>query len=302
MFKIVVNENGKIPEDDIYYIIGKNGIYLKKKLGIVDALVKVNKISFLEDVETYGRLNIPKIPAKIFGKVISFLKAVYEKYKSESIALIYFNEERKEFKIVIPHQKVSFAGADYVRNQAFKDFTFLATIHSHSSFGASHSTTDKKDEKFLDGLHITVGHVDEDNVDIVSSVVVNGERFPCFVTEYVSGLKIVENPAEFLPWEIGQEKRKVEVRWKCKTAPFNKKWLNKVAENKIEITVSEKYVSPYFQYFPYDIEGYTLPDFKAESFPKKETFDPCSDYPFKAHKMDRDDGPIYSEHWWETGE
>ena len=114
MFKVYIN-NGvdKPPTDDIFYIIGKKGIFLKKKLGIMESIAPVKNISILEDVETSAYLHIPKIPGKLFTQVYKFVKKVYELHKTESVTLLYYNEDNKSFKILVPEQEVSGANVDY---------------------------------------------------------------------------------------------------------------------------------------------------------------------------------------------
>ncbi len=310
MFKVIINEDGKIPKDDIVYIVAKDGIYLKKKIGIVDALVKVDKISYLKDVETYARLTIPKISEKLFGRILSFFREVYKVHKSEAAALIYFNQDRKEFKVEIPAQKVSFSKADYVRNKAFKDFSFLATVHSHSNFGAFHSGTDTSDEKNLDGLHITLGHVDEEFVDIASSVVINGERFSCFINEYIKDIKPVIVKSSYCVWNTETQKSepKQDLRWKVKKVPFNPEWMKRVVKEKSSYEIDwgkyTNYRDVFFSgHLPYgNNDVITTTPLNPDKPPEPKPYNPCDECPFSANKVDVQDSPRFSGEWWETGE
>jgi len=73
MFKIHINDGTKeMPTDDIFYVIAKEGIFLKKKLGVMESLAPVQNISILESVAKSARMHIPPLPARSFAKVIDF--------------------------------------------------------------------------------------------------------------------------------------------------------------------------------------------------------------------------------------
>jgi len=100
MFKVVLNDGqNEMPEDDIFYIIAKEGVYLKKKLGVMESIAPVKNISILESVNSMAKMHITKIPAKWIAKVISFFQAVYEEHRSEAIVLLFYDEETGTLKI-----------------------------------------------------------------------------------------------------------------------------------------------------------------------------------------------------------
>jgi len=194
MFSVHVNDGQKpIPDNDICYIIGKDGIYLKKKLGIVESCTKVDKISILNDVETYGRLHLPKIPGKMFARVFGFFREAYLKYKGESAIILCYHDETKKYKIEVPVQEVSGAAVHYevnTENKREDGYRIIGTIHSHANFGAFHSGVDVADEKSFDGLHITIGHVaqSDGHFTLSTTVAINGARFLIESSEYIEGI------------------------------------------------------------------------------------------------------------------
>ena len=98
MFKIHINDGNKdLPKEDIFYIISKEGVFLKKTLGLIDSITPVNNISFLKDmdVKSMAKLNIPKIPKNIVASIWKFFNRIYELYYSEAIIMIYYNEKNK---------------------------------------------------------------------------------------------------------------------------------------------------------------------------------------------------------------
>lgn len=189
MFNIVVNDGSQeLPSDDIYYIIAKEGIFLKKRIGVMESIAPVKNISILNSVDTMARMHIKQIPATTGAKILEFFKAVYDKFQSEAIVLLFYNEKSKTYKIVAPQQQVTAASAKYNRGVTIKDYTMIGTIHSHGSMSAFHSGVDDSDETTFDGLHITFGNVNQDEISISSSIVSNGSRFIVKPQEYLAGL------------------------------------------------------------------------------------------------------------------
>lgn len=247
MFNIYLHDSKKIPEDDICYIVAKNGIYLKKKMGVMESIAKVDKISMLEEITPTACLNIPLFPAKLFAKVIEFFRAVYKKHHAEAVVLLFYNQENGHFKVIPPKQKVNGGSCDFTRDIQVPGYILLGDIHSHGSMSAFHSGTDDKDEKGdNDGLHITVGNVSSDDVTISLSIIANGTRFIGEPEDYIDKLVKVESfksPAErkvykYINGKLQEVKSEPYVskyhapRYKVDIPEsqkvFNKKWLKKV--------------------------------------------------------------------------
>jgi hypothetical protein len=191
MFPIHIYEEGKdLPNDPICYILAKGGIYLKKNLGIMQSLAKVDNISILADLQTTAKMNIPKLPMKAVGETIAFFRTVFETYRSEAVVIIFYHPERKAYKIIAPLQKVSGAGLDYNRDITYEGWDKIGSIHSHADFSAFHSGVDDQDEYSFDGLHITIGHCG--NTDgiytIAASICSNKQRFIVIPEDYIKGI------------------------------------------------------------------------------------------------------------------
>jgi len=189
MFPIHVNDGTQpIPKDDICYIVAKEGIFLKKKMGIMESIAPVKNISILDSVQSMARMNVKKIPGGQFAQVIAFFREVYKEYNGEAIVLLFYDEVKRVYKIVPPHQKVTAAACDYNKGITIEGMQMIGTIHSHASMSAFHSGTDDKDEEHFDGLHITVGNVRDEDVSITASIVVNGHRFVVQPEDYIDRL------------------------------------------------------------------------------------------------------------------
>lgn len=241
MFKVVLNDGKtEMPKDDVYYVIGKKGIFLRKKMGLVDALVPVKQLSFLEDVHPFVRLNLPRIPKPILGQIIGFFRKVYEEYRSECVVLL-FLDQHMNYSIYVPPQKVTGSSISYMRNASFPNKQLVCSIHSHAGFSAFHSGTDIDDEESFDGLHVTLGDIDEDpNVTIAVSAAANGERCAVDPKLYLD-VSIIKDEEEKHETEgkyshLSKYYFKKNTRYLIRTRPFPKEWMNFVEGTKYVYT------------------------------------------------------------------
>lgn len=187
----------QLPDDDVCYIISKY-IYLKKRSGLIDSLVRVDSINMGETFDEYAKMNLPKMKAAKFGGVLGFFREVYNKYyHSESGVILNLythpvKQNMKKIDYTVPLQKVSEGSCKY-KIVIDPGYINCGTIHSHANFGAFHSSTDVNDEKYFDGLHITVGHVIARAVSISACVVVNSKRVRVDPRQYIEGITKVND-------------------------------------------------------------------------------------------------------------
>ncbi|MBI5420807.1 MAG: Mov34/MPN/PAD-1 family protein [Parcubacteria group bacterium] len=183
------------PDKDFVYLIGENGIFLKKKTPHWDAIVPVNKISILEKVVPSVTLHLPPIPETIVREMLHLFAWVYKTYGTEAMILLWWNEEEKTYHLSVPFQTVSAGGIDYTipeRNETEKSERLIGTFHSHGSLDAYHSGTDRCDEKSLDGIHGTFGrfsgNIFQQEFALSIEVVINGARFPLEPQDWLQGI------------------------------------------------------------------------------------------------------------------
>jgi len=199
MFNVWINDGTtEMPTDDILYIVAKDGIFLKKKLGFFESIAKVDQMSILQDVDPYATMDIKPIPRKKFAQIISFYREVAKQFSGEAMTILHYNPKRKRFRIEIPDQEVSGGGVGWESLESYKGYVRIGSIHSHNHMSAFHSGTDDNDEFNWDGIHITIGKVGNPNVDISASLVFNGTRFMIDPCDYVEDLEMVESEASYV--------------------------------------------------------------------------------------------------------
>jgi hypothetical protein len=305
MFNVFVNDgNNEMPSDDILYIICKDKIYLKKKVGFMESIVPVNKISFLsDDIKSQAKMNINRIPSKDFSKIIAFFKKVYKDYnRNEANTVIHFNKKSGKFKTQVPLQKTSSGSVAYI-NEQIKGYQRIGTIHSHAHMSAFHSATDDSDEVDFDGLHITVGNMNNDFISISCSIVANGTRFTCDPIDYIDGIEFEEFEipgSVYKKWELvdGKYKQVDDVRaskssigYKVKgviegEVKFPKKWLTMV--DKIKYEEEAKKALPKEKAHDFNPFRIKIPENVNDNGYRTEKTDwnPCEQCPYKEHKTE----------------
>ncbi len=194
MFPIfVLKEGTELPEEGIYYVVARDGIFLHKDTGLVEAMVRVRGISFLEDLSPRATIKLPKLPPQIIVRSLLFFRGVFKKFHSEAVVMVHYDLKNQIYRLVCPSQSVNHgAVAWYDAKQRFEGHRLVGSIHSHNDFGAFHSSIDVSDESDFDGIHITIGRVDQPYFTISCSVVVNNNRFLCVPMEIITGIREVD--------------------------------------------------------------------------------------------------------------
>lgn len=189
MFKVfALREKTRLPESGIYFVVGKDGIYLHKDSEFFQGMVKVEGISFLKEVNAFARSKLPKLPRAHFQMILGFFREIHEVYDSEAIILLHYSAEKKEYRLVCPEQTVSATGIGYKASERIDGFQLVGSIHSHNTMPAFHSSIDVGDEKNFDGLHVTVGNLDREYFSACSSIVLNNNRFSVDSDTVIDGI------------------------------------------------------------------------------------------------------------------
>ncbi|HLC99788.1 MAG TPA: Mov34/MPN/PAD-1 family protein [Patescibacteria group bacterium] len=190
MFPVhVLSEGVELPKNGTFYIVARDGIFLRKENSLIDATVKIDQISFLQELVPKAALKLPKIPAKLLVRTLLFFRRVYKRSGTEAAILLHYAPDRQENLLQCPPQEASSASLDYESWQRTPGYQLVGSLHSHAGMPAFHSGTDKDDEKSFDGLHITIGRVDQPYFTISCSVVVNNNRFLTDPNDVILGIR-----------------------------------------------------------------------------------------------------------------
>ena len=289
MFKVWINDGTEeMPTDDIFYIISKDGIYLKKKLGIMESVCKVDNISILEDLEPEATLHIEKIPGDIFANVVGFFQKVYELHKSEASVILHYNEQTGKYRIEVPFQEVTGVSVNYETSTTYKGYNRIGTIHSHPGFSAFHSGVDTHDEESWDGIHLTVGHLKEDTFTIAASIVSNKQRFIINPGDYIDGISY-----------IGLHNKEMQYS-SNHPLTYQEAWLNFVSKKTYTYSTGynnklvSKITSGGFPSYP---GFYTHLDYKKHIEEENEGYNPCKNCIYRNYKLELEDFDFDEMDW-----
>lgn len=196
MYQVFNYEDGmELPTKGTYFVVASNGIFMHQDNQVFSCFVKVENIAHLDDFNsTHIKSNLPKVPANMVWQIKEFFRVIVEKYNSESEVTLYYNPDKKLWKIYVPEQVVSHCSVSYRRIPVthlpeMEGYLCVGTIHSHADFGAFHSGTDMDDESDFNGLHVTFGNNDKDVFTISSTFVVNNNRVVQPSLDVLEGIK-----------------------------------------------------------------------------------------------------------------
>lgn len=188
------------PDDPIYYLVAANGVFLVKNHSLFQSSTPVKEISWLDHETPHFRYSGPLIEKSLLAKTLAFFVAVWNRYKAESIVVLYFQPAAGRHEIVVPNQTVG--GIHVVYEESLprdSDDLRLGTIHSHGHEDAFFSDRDNEDESFQDGVHLIFGNLDA-TPSLLCSAMMDGHRFPLEYREIIAGLPRREDLAPWTEW------------------------------------------------------------------------------------------------------
>lgn len=144
---------------------GDGQIYELRKMEQGEFIAPKNKIADFPMVRAGFTPALPKIPAALMKKIISFFRAfMTENEENEALALIYWDKLDREYFVYVPKQTVCKDEVEAsLHGCPFDDedrYLCYADIHSHNSMDAFFSAKDDRDECST-GLYFVLGNLHE---------------------------------------------------------------------------------------------------------------------------------------------
>lgn len=129
----------------------------------------------------------PSISQAQWKLIKAFMRQSYGKHKEETLMYFMFNHTGDgEWDLWVPPQFMNgmSVSADHEcdefkeqRARWDKNWVIGGTIHHHCETSAFASSTDDTDETDKDGFHLTMGHVDRDEVDLDARMLYDGNKY-----------------------------------------------------------------------------------------------------------------------------
>lgn len=139
----------------------------------VDKLLSVELEYTVSSCTSRAQYLGPPFPREMWQEILSFFKWTYDTYQSESQVRLYVNTVKNSWKAwAYPQEartgmtakELDTPEANQQRSQLFKEkegWLYFGTVHHHCSGSAFQSHVDMTNEQDQDGIHITVGKMDE---------------------------------------------------------------------------------------------------------------------------------------------
>ena len=133
-----------------------------------------------------------KIPIDEWNKILAFFKWSYDETHSETqVRLLYNPTENKWAAWAFPQEhgtgmttkEIDGVDKDNQRER-FSGYIVNGTVHHHCSSSAFQSGTDKDNEQSQDGVHITIGNMNEQKYDIHARVCRSNAMYSCSYNEW----------------------------------------------------------------------------------------------------------------------
>jgi len=182
-----------LPSDALCYLIGSDGVFKQVHNDFYSVRLKVSGVSGLAEIGETASLHVPKLPISLFRQVEAFFIAVYQKHSSEAVVVLLCNPATQEWRVQVPPQEVKGLHVSY--NLATlpdppHGFERFGSIHSHASAKAFHSGTDDADETAFDGLHITIGNMDQPVRSYSARWMLAGKAFKVELADIIEGVAL----------------------------------------------------------------------------------------------------------------
>jgi hypothetical protein len=165
--------NGNIVEDDVS----------------IEGLLECKLSHHIKETKGTVIYTGPKIPPEVWNEVLSFFKWCYTTYKSECQVRLFVSPTQNTWRAwAFPQEAKTGMTAREIDNEDARtqraelnmnppDWIYFGTVHHHCGAGAFQSGTDEENEKNQDGLHITVGKMDEKKHDLHARFYRKGLKF-----------------------------------------------------------------------------------------------------------------------------
>jgi hypothetical protein len=222
------------PLDPEFYWMTQDGLFLCRNHPFFESDVPARRAPrALAEHEPQCVLRYPRLSAPALEYIVGFFDRVYRLHHSESVVLLLWNMERQHYRLWVPEQQATVSESLSGRSPLDVSYTvpaplpaghlLIGDIHCHGNIAAYASLTDKLDERYRDGVHAIVGHIDREPPDFHLELAIDGHRFPLEFEQIFAGYR---RRRDFVrsDW-LEKVKIKVERPWSSRNFVSSSDWL-----------------------------------------------------------------------------
>ncbi|HEY7312052.1 MAG TPA: hypothetical protein VH643_21995 [Gemmataceae bacterium] len=186
------------PEEPEFYWLTRDGAFLCRNHPFFISDVPTRRpIRALAAHEPRCVLRYPRVKASTLEFLVGFFGRVYEMHRSESVVLLLWDLDNQRYKIHVPEQTATVWRAwDGVRSPLDVSYKvpvlpprhlLVGDVHCHGNMAAYASSTDRHDERYRDGIHGVVGHIDDEPPEFHLELAIDGFRFALEMEDIFEG-------------------------------------------------------------------------------------------------------------------
>lgn len=188
------------PEDQrMFYLLANTGLFKCRNHEFFRSCVRAHQgPGELAGQQPFVQCSFPLIPRVLFEQVVGFFDRIRQLHNSEASVLLVFDRESEVVHVVVPDQTATVLrysdGHQHPLGLLYyppldlpPQWVVFGDIHSHVDLAAYSSGTDVEDETHSAGLHIVVGRLYREPMDVHIEAVVDGERFTLKLDDVIEG-------------------------------------------------------------------------------------------------------------------
>lgn len=218
------------------HITFKNKLYAPVSTGLFRHFVEVPDVEvFMSDKQPPFYWEGGKIPYILWAQIVSFMKWTQRTFKAEAHCTLFYNPTTKEWAAwAFPQKTLGMTVSLDTADERYKedrrrfngDWIMAGSVHHHCTSKAFQSSTDSADEMDKEGIHVTVGKVLDEIVDLHSRKVFSGTMCECKMSEFFAYPEWMANVPRHLQGCIEDD----DVLGFVGEVPFPEEWKSRISE------------------------------------------------------------------------
>jgi len=202
-------------------IIHDNKVYVEKENDFF-GYWEEQKMNQAEPLPTWKGA---KIDLLNWYQFVSYSLSTFEEHGAESMTLFFYDEDDKEWFLWSPPQETAgmtvkvTLGKEYDEQRKLLPPLMFGSGHHHCTTSAFQSGTDHGDEIEKEGIHVTLGNLDENILDIHARIIVRGVSYDIEPYEIIETPQWVQN-IPFLDMKEEAATRFLGQRWNAEFPPL----------------------------------------------------------------------------------
>jgi hypothetical protein len=189
------------PADPEFYWVTRAGPFLCRNHPFFTSDVPAaGPVRTLASHEPHCQVRYPRLGTVDLEDIVGFFDHVYRLHGSESAVLLFWDLAQQRYVIHVPDQEATvWESSAGIRSPLDVRYALpvpppaghllVGDIHCHGNLGAFASATDRQDERYRDGVHVVIGHIECEPPEFHVEFAVDGARFSVMFDQVFAGYR-----------------------------------------------------------------------------------------------------------------